>query len=263
MKKQYFIILTVILLGVSTTNTFAQLWKRTRYEVMAITGLNTVYTDLGGGRTHAKPLFLDFDYQSLRPIIGLGARYKIRKDHALKLDMIFAYTRADDAWATDPARHNRGVSVKGPLFDMAVRYEYSVIRERLGRRYALIYFRGGRNFSFAYVNTYFFVGAGWFWMSPRVRVNGVWEPANNDNFNRLSVPKNYSHIQFNIPFGVGFKYAINREWKLALEITGRKTFTDYLDHHSDVWSRGDDYYAFFEINIIKRLKTARSGLPKF
>lgn len=263
MKKILYIFTIFTLFSVLTIDSFGQLWKRTRYEVMGITGVNTVYTDLGGGGTHSKPLFLDFNYQSLRPIVGIGARYKIRRDHALKFDMIFAYYRADDSWTTDPSRENRGVSVKGPLFDMSVRYEYSVIKERLGRRYALIYFRGGRNFSFAYVNTYFFVGAGGFWMSPRVRAGGVWEPASLNNFNRLSVPKKYSHIQFNIPFGIGFKYAINREWKLALEIAGRKTFTDYLDHHSDIYSKGDDYYAFFEINIIKRLKTARSGLPKF
>ncbi len=260
--KKYKIILWIVFSFVSFSS-FSQLWKRTRYEVMFITGVNTVYTDLGGGETGRKPLFLDFDYQSIRPIGGLGARFKLKRDMALKLDLVFAYYRADDDWTSVPERYLRHVHVRGPLLDFTLRYEYSVIKERLGRRYALIYFRGGRNFSFAYVNTYFFAGMGGFWFSPRVKVGGVWQPATMDNFGPMAVKKDYSHIQFAMPFGVGFKYAINREWKLALEIGARKTFTDYLDHHSDIYSAGDDYYAFFEINIIKRLKTARSGLPKF
>jgi len=258
--KKIFIIIVVFF---SFHSSFSQLWKRTRYEVMFITGINSVFTDLGGGGTDRKPLFLDFDYQSIRPLGGVGARYKIRRDHALKLDLIFAYYRADDDWTIEQSRANRERHVRGPLFDFTLRYEYSVIKERLGRRYALIYFRGGRNFSFSYVNTYFFLGIGGFWFSPRVQVNGTWIKANVDNFGLTSYKKDYSHIQFAMPFGVGFKYAINREWKLALEFGARKTFTDYLDHHYDKYSKGDDYYAFFEINIIKRLKTARSGLPKF
>ncbi len=263
MKNFYKVFVAIIFISFYN-NGYSQLWKRTRYEVMFITGANSVFTDLGGGATKRKPLFLDFDYQGVRPIGGIGARYKLKRDMALKLDMVFAYYRADDAWTLDPGRHNRGVGVKGPLFDFGVRYEYSVIKERLGRRYALIYFRGGRNFSFAYVNTYFFVGLGSFWFSPRVNTGNGWQLATYNNFTRTEARfKKYSHIQVSIPFGVGFKYAINREWKLALEIAARKTFTDYLDHLSDNYSAGDDYYAFFEINIIKRLKTARSGLPKF
>jgi hypothetical protein len=32
-----------------------------------------------------------------------------------------------------------------------------------------------------------------------------------------------------IPYGLGLRYAVNRDWRIGLEVGMRKTFTDYLD----------------------------------
>jgi opacity protein-like surface antigen len=39
----------------------------------------------------------------------------------------------------------------------------------------------------------------------------------------------YSRIQVAIPFGLGVKYKLDKNWDLGFEIGWRKTFTDYLD----------------------------------
>ncbi len=44
----------------------------------------------------------------------------------------------------------------------------------------------------------------------------------------------YSRIQPVIPFGVGFKYRLDKQWNLEFEFGARKTFFDHLDSVSDV-----------------------------
>ncbi|QCR24294.1 DUF6089 family protein [Pontibacter sp. SGAir0037] len=43
----------------------------------------------------------------------------------------------------------------------------------------------------------------------------------------MSAP--YSLVQVAIPFGLGLRYKLDRQWDLKFEIGWRKTFTDYLD----------------------------------
>jgi hypothetical protein len=78
-----------------------------------------------------------------------------------------------------------------------------------------------------------------------------------------NVLKKYSHFNLAIPLGIGFKYAINRRACLGLEFGMRYTSTDYLDGHSDKFSKANDAYSFLNLNVTYKLKTARSGLPKF
>ena len=44
----------------------------------------------------------------------------------------------------------------------------------------------------------------------------------------------YSRIQPVIPFGLGIKYRINKQWNLEFEFGARKTFFDFVDEVSDV-----------------------------
>jgi hypothetical protein len=59
-------------------------------------------------------------------------------------------------------------------------------------------------------------------------------------------PRPYRRIQIAIPFGIGFKYRLDRRWDIGFEIGIRKTFTDYLDDvstnyaaKSDLLNQGD------------------------
>lgn len=44
---------------------------------------------------------------------------------------------------------------------------------------------------------------------------------------------NVSPIQFGIPFGIGYKYALTRNWNIGAEATFRYVFTPYLDNTAD------------------------------
>lgn len=46
-------------------------------------------------------------------------------------------------------------------------------------------------------------------------------------------PDDFNQIQAIVPFGIGFKQLIGKQFGLSLEIGTRKTFTDYIDGVSD------------------------------
>ena len=64
-------------------------------------------------------------------------------------------------------------------------------------------------------------------------------------------------ITFAIPFGVGVKFILGRNWNLGTEFVARKTFTDYLDGISKGNMGGkstgnpldDDWYYYTGISI--------------
>ncbi len=53
-------------------------------------------------------------------------------------------------------------------------------------------------------------------------------------------PDPYKKIQFAIPFGLGVRYRIDKRWDVGLEVTWRKTFTDYLDDVSGSYADKND-----------------------
>lgn len=75
-------------------------------------------------------------------------------------------------------------------------------------------------------------------------VNGGKEKPNGAPFNPV------------VPFGVGLKTALNKNWNLNFEFGSRKTFTDYLDNTSDQVNNQQngfkntfDWYSFLSVGI--------------
>ncbi len=259
--KKNILIILLFFLGIQLSN--AQLWKRSRYEAIIITGASTAFTDLGGANAPGTHFVKDIEITTTRPLIGIGGRYKLKEKFALKFSTIFTYLKAADYLTTYQGRENRNVISRTPLLETSIQGEYSIVKERLGRLYTFSHFRGGRNFNILFVNTYIFAGVGGIYFSPQVATHkgGKWSKPTCQA--PTSKGEDYSLISMAFPFGVGFKYAINRKWKLGLEFGNRYTLTDYLDNHSDIYSKGNDSYFFFNINLIKQLRTSRNGLPKF
>lgn len=227
----------------------AQRWKRTRYELIGGAGLTNFFGDLGGANKDGQHFMSDIDMQSTRYNIMIGARYKIKEKMALKLNFIYARLHGSDAYTEAPSRQRRNLSFSSGLFEPSLQFEYSVLKERLGTRYT---FRNLKRFKMTYVNTYVFLGFGGVLFNPKIN----YISSTNKN-------ENYSKFNLAIPFGIGFKYAIDRRYSLGLEFGQRYTTTDYLDGHSDKWSKARDSYAFLILNVTYKLRTARSGLPKF
>lgn len=232
----------------------AQRWKRTRYEVLY--GINTLnaFTDLGGGNGNAKPLFLDLDLKGTRPGIYLGARYKFREMIAFRYNLLFSWIKASDTYTDWDPRQNRNVSSSAPLLENSLVAEYSIQKERFGTRYT---FSNLQRFNFKYVNVFLYAGFGGIFAPPVTKnqmlpMNRI--VAEGDSFHRMNLC---------FPVGIGLKYGIDRRTSFSIDFGHRYTTTDYLDGFSDIHSKRNDSYFTLIFNLTYKLRTARSGLPKF
>ena len=226
----------------------AQRWRRYRYELVGGIGTVNVFGDLGGGDGDARHNTLDFDIQGTRPALMIAARYKLKELLSVKANVFFAFANASDSYTTNESRSNRGATTNTFFIEPSVQLEYSLIKERYGRRYT---FSNIRRFNFTHVNTYLFIGVGGLFYFPNKVIaidNGVGDPG-------------VFAVAF--PMGIGFKYAMNRVYTVGLELGNRFTTTDYLDGHSDKYSQGNDAYFFLMFSVSKRLRTSRKGLPRF
>lgn len=223
----------------------AQRWKRTRYEAVIGLGLSNMMGDLGGANKDAIYL-IDYDLFATRFGLNLGIRYKIVERVAVRFNLLPALLSGSDSYTKGP-RMARGISANTFIFETSLQFEYSLIKERLSSRYT---FRNMRDFKLRNVNTYLLAGVGGFYMKPKV----------TGDVTAVAAP-----FQLAIPFGIGFKYGINRRYAINLEYGMRKTFTDGVDGIDRPYSgnKYKDLYSFLIISVSYKMRTTRSGLPRF
>ena len=226
----------------------AQRWKRYRHEGVIGIGITNLYGDMGGGAGDARHNTLDLDIEGTRAGVMLGWRYKMKELVAIKLDIIPAFLHSSDAYTTNNSRSQRGATAGTFIIEPSLQLEYSLIKERYGRRYT---FRNISHFNMSHVNTYVFIGIGGLFYFPSTTAekdSGVGKPGT---------------FAAAFPMGIGFKYAINRVYTFGIEIGNRFTTTDYLDGFSDKFSAANDSYTFLLFSVSKRFRTTRKGLPRF
>ncbi len=307
MKKNIIVFIILIVVPLSLFSQ-SNRWKRTRYEVVGGIGAIGFMGELGGGK-EASHFISDFNFTSQRELISVGMRYKFLERLAGKGTLSFGHIYGNDNKSKNEARFKRNLSFRSPLLELAAQCEYSIVKEQVGRRRRMRRRRGRGSFMRSLkninINTYIFAGVAGFWFNPRGKDDGPggtgeWvslQPLGTEGQGLMEGRKKYHRIAVAIPFGVGFKYNLDKRWSIGLEYGGRWTFTDYMDdvstsyvdnkwlaQHSELAarmadksntdivyepggqrgdSRSDDYYMFSLITVTYKLKTGRNGLPKF
>lgn len=228
--------LFVVVLLLSSTSVDAQQWRRDRAEFMFGFGATNFLGDLGGADQIGTNGMKDLDWPSTRPLGSIGYRYRTGKQNCVKGVLHVGYLHGDDALTEEPIRQNRNLNFRTPVVELGGQFEWMLTRQREGHRYNLRGVNGWRNIN---IESYVFVGVSGFWFNPQGRyVDGTWQnlrPLNTEGQGLVETRKTYSPVQIAIPFGIGFKYAISREWSLGLEYGMRKTFTDYIDDVSTTY----------------------------
>jgi hypothetical protein len=262
---QYRII--IILLLIIPFFTEAQRWKRNRYELSYGIAYANFFGDIGGGSSKGGQSILsikDIDFGSSRPGFVVGARYKAAERVAIKLNFIYGYVAADDKYSGFPGRRDRGISFSSYLFEQSLVGEFSIVKERFGRRYTL---GNIKSFKKLKINTYLFGGVAGFAFNPKTKYvnDSTGVVVSGHEQHPFSKGEKYSKYQLALPLGIGFKYGINRKLSFNVEYGTRFTFTDYIDNHNDrhKMNKSNDSYMFLTFCFIYKLRTTRSGLPKF
>jgi hypothetical protein len=287
-----------------TFSAFAQSssrWKRMRYEIFLGAGVTNFLGELGGANREGTNFVRDLEFSMTRPVFSLGIRYRIIETISTKVMFSYGYLHGDDKKTTEQFRSNRNLNFRSPIAELSAQLEYSIIKEKQGHRYNLRRVRGLKGFK---TNTYFFLGVGGFYFNPKGKYSdGKWvalQPLGTEGQGLVPTRKKYSRFSVCIPYGIGFKYGLNRRWSVGLEFGTRKTFTDYIDDVSSTYydkemireqrgdvaaylsdpssgahpgwtaayqQRGDgkdyDSYMFMLLNFTVKLYTTRQGMPKF
>ena len=159
--------------------------------------------------------------------IGIGGLYRFNiNDHlALRANGFWGNVAGDDAIIK--YNENRNLHFRSNILEVSVQGEVNFLQFAPG------------NLDTGY-SPYIFGGGGFFRFNPQAEIDGRWvnlQPLNTEGQGSDLYPerKPYSLYSYNLLFGVGFKFNINRQFSAAFEWGMRRTGTDYLDDVSTTY----------------------------
>jgi hypothetical protein len=239
MKKTVLILLSFIILIPALSE--AQRWKRQRYEFSFGAGISNFLGELGGANQIGTNYFKDLEWSMSRLALSVGLRYKLSNYFALNSHFTYGRVAGDDKLTEEPFRNYRNLSFFSDIYEFNVNFEAAFQQEQVGHRYRIKKVRGARGYE---IYTYGFIGLGVFHMNPKADYNGSvysLQPLGTEGQGLIASRPKYSLVQFCIPVGLGFKYTIDRQFGVGLEIGIRKLFTDYVDDVSTTYFDFNSY----------------------
>jgi hypothetical protein len=228
------LILSFIVFNVSSQN-FSRPgdWKKYRKEVFVLGGTSNFLGDLGGRDkigTDFSPV--DLDFPVTKSAFGLGYRYRLLKWMNWTTEFEYLIIKGDDAQTKEIYRNNRNLNFKSNIFELATRLEIGWQSNKAGNRYGI-----KRTLNRRMKNNnhclYLFGGVGGFYYNPKGRTAGgkyvKLRPLHTEGQGLDGGPKQYSNWSICLPVGIYYKVTINKQYTVGLELSWRKTFTDYID----------------------------------
>ncbi len=238
-------IITILALVLPSLST-AQKWKRQRKEYSFAIGATNFLGDLGGRDQVGSDFIQDFEWAATRYAVGLGYRYQLGRDWYLKGNLYYAVVSGDDALTKEPSRAARQLKFKSNILELSAQLEYMLIKQKTGHLYRL---RGVRGKSWFRFEVYAFAGFGAIWFDPYGEQNGSWKrlaPLNTEGQGLPGGPNDYSGFTAVVPYGLGIRRNLGGgararhfgSWSISLEVSVRKTFSDYIDDVSTYYYSG-------------------------
>jgi hypothetical protein len=164
---------------------------------------------------------------------GVFARYNFTQRFSLKGSLYKGAISGSDDNAREnySKKYSRNLSFESSLLDVSAQLEFNLLKFKSG------------HFKHKYA-PYIFLGVGYLKFNPQALYNGKWvnlQPLGTEGQGiALYNDRIYSLSQIVVPFGFGWKQSITRNLNVGLEVSFRKTFTDYLDDVSTTYVDPDD-----------------------
>lgn len=238
MQKILIVLITILLFPVLTQ---AQKWKRNRVEYSFGIGATNFLGDLGGRDQVGSNGLSDFELQATRMGAVFGYRYQLAESWFARGNFNYVMVSGDDALTEEPARSARMLSFRSHILELSGQLEYMLVKQKSGHLYRL---RGVRGKSWFRFEVYVFGGLGGIWFNPQNRnQDGEWvslKPLNTEGQGLPGGPKDYTGFTVVVPYGIGLRRNLGGNarqgmWTIGLELSMRKTFSDYIDDVSDVY----------------------------
>ena len=237
--------LTGLVLLFATTTVFGQHtnfntqrnWSLNKKEVLFGVGATQFLGDLGGrNRIGTDYSLADIDWPSTGIGGMLGYRYRWHPYWATTTEFNCGLLRGDDTHTLEIVRRSRNLHFRSMAFELKQRIEVIILaNEKFGARYRIPGLKGMKNHN---EQIYLFTGAGIVYYNPKARYQGSWtalRPLSTEGQGLAGGPRKYLPVTATIPFGVGMRMGINRMWRVGIEATYVKTFSDYIDDVSGVY----------------------------
>lgn len=223
-------------------NNYKYYKKKVRPEYVVGIGAANFLGELGGANQIGTNFVKDLEFSMTRPSLQVGVRYK-RNRWSVKTGVYYNLVSGSDALTSEPFRNNRNLSFRSNIFELSAQGEFFFTKQQSGHQYRIKNAKGMKNYDF---QGYLFLGVGAFYFEPQAKYHGNWvnlQPLGTEGQGMPGEKKKYSRISVCIPYGIGVKYSINREYAIGLEVGMRKTFTDYIDDVSGVYYDNSALYA--------------------
>jgi hypothetical protein len=210
-------------------------WKKYRHQVGASIGLTGFLGELGGATAIGSDGIRDLNFNQNRITINIEYRYFIERNFSVRASFLFGFLSGSDASTAEPFRNARNLHFRAPVFELSGMIEYFLLREEPGKKSPF----NKNKFIFDF---YVFAGVGIAYFNPQAKYEGYWvslQPLGTEGQGIDLQPPKYSRFTPVIPIGFGFAKKFKNFWSAGLELTYRKTFTDYLDDVSTVYYNND------------------------
>lgn len=168
-----------------------------------------------------------FSWKQKGPLTGLHVRYNYNSKWAGRFGIHYGNVQARDAYSKKASQRLRNVNFKSSIVEFTFTGEYNILGFSSGSK------RKYPGMEVIKFSPYVFTGFDIFLYSPKASLGGqYYKVAKLDT----ELGKAYRRVNLSIPIGVGVKYSPVNLWCIGLELGLRKTFTDYLDDVSGLYS---------------------------
>lgn len=244
MKKKIHYPLTLIALMLLTTvvaqhtnfNTQRN-WSLNKKEILFGIGATQFLGDLGGrDRIGTDYSLRDLDWSSTNIGGMIGYRYRFHPYWSTSTTLNVGMLKGNDALTNEIIRNSRNLHFRSIIIELAQRLEFIAFsNEKFGARYRVKGLKHARDKN---EQIYLFGGVGVAYFNPKAMYQGSWvalRPLRTEGQGLNGGAKPYKPVTVTIPMGVGFRMGINRMWRIGIEATYVKTFSDYIDDVSGVY----------------------------
>jgi hypothetical protein len=162
-----------------------------------------------------------FDTRFIHPAGGIFFRHNWNRHWSWIAELNYGKVSGDDAQLNTAFEKNRNLNFSSTVLDLTPGIEFNFFQYETG------------NAAYAFT-PYLFTGLSVFKFNPKS--GGVeLQPLGTEGQGLSGRPAPYHRVSFALPFGGGIKISVGQSVGIGLQVSARRTFTDYLDDVSTTY----------------------------
>lgn len=205
MKLRLYVLLVLLTLGISSN-------AQKGWEAGPFVGISNYFGDLN----------TSFDFSEFGPAIGGMARYNYNNRINSKFGLHYTYIYGDDADSPNSFEIRRNLSFRTDIIDLSAQMEFNFFP----------YIHGSKDY---YFTPYLSGGFNLIVYSPKAKLDGNWHNLRPLGTEGQSEGQEYDQVSGSFVIGGGFKWDLNEDWSMNIEVGIRSLFTDYIDDVSTTY----------------------------